>query len=221
MNILGIVAAVGLGAIVFGAPVKSLGFQKCKREGVVRIQIDQHVFAVPRIILRSVTLPNRQIDQRWPCEDVQLEAQSILINVSRTSAGDEFLQNWLSRQRLPPIVEIVKRGRIKKYTGQHYVLPNNPIVVKDSLGYEVAETGPQVFFDGSALGLSGFNKHKIVFRRSKTKNLHGGHTCTASYPYDEAIDVVYEFDDSHFPQAEWINLDARFRVFLRNLMTRI
>jgi hypothetical protein len=207
-------------ALEVGELAKVAAFGRCKRDGSVSIQLDRYRFTVPRNILQSVTLSNGQVDRRWPCEDVQLEAQSFFISVTRTHAGDSFYESWLREQRLPVHIEVVKRGRIKNYTSDHLdaAKRRSEARTRDQSGYKVVVSGPDEFFDASGLGLHGFDEQKIVIQCVNIRLLKGGRKCRTSYRFDDAIDVVYEFDDSRFPQAEWIRLDARLRRFVKDLM---
>jgi len=193
----------------------------CARRGAVRIKIEGHMFVVPRNILSSVTLPNGQYDRSWLCADVQPNAARIHIFVNRGWLGSAPYDAWIKEKKLPTIIDLVRRGRIKNHTSQllSWAIERGNSATRDRFGYDVVDGGSAVLFDASSAGLFGHGGHRIVFSCSKIKNLHGGYQCRTSYPYDADLDVVYSFDDSHFPESDWIDLDARFRAFLKSLRT--
>jgi hypothetical protein len=169
-----------------------------------------------------ITLSNGQVDQRWQCEDVKFTARDFYISVTRTRAGDAFYENWLQERRLPPAIEVVRRGRIKNFTRDHLrrAEQHEKANSRDHSGYKIVSLGPDEFFDATALGLFGHDQHPVVFQCTKIKLPSGGRPCRASYPLSEEIDVLYKFDDSNFSQSDWIELDGRLRQFVKELMVQ-
>jgi hypothetical protein len=221
--ILGVPSISEASAALRLAQASSMGeFAKCKREGSVEIQIGQTNFSIPRNILRAVTLSNGQMDRRWPCENTRLEARDFFIAVNRTHAGDVFYENWLTERRLPVQVEVVRRGRIKNYTSDHLKAAQQRanVSTREQSGYKVVASGPDEFFDMSSVGLRAYDGHPVVFQCTNIKLLSGGRSCRTSYPYDDALDVLYVFDDSKFPRDEWSELDRRLRRFVKELMVK-
>jgi hypothetical protein len=208
------------GATTSAQEHKAPAYHKCKRAGSVVIEIDQSRFSVPRTILRMITLSNGQVDQRWECEDRKFAARDFYISVSRTRAGDAYYENWFRERRLPTHIEIVRRGRIKKFTSDH--LKTSEQMEKSATrrhsGFRVVANGPNEYFDASELGLLGWDQRPVVFQCINIKLLTGGRSCRASYALSDAIDVHYKFDDNDFSPAEWVELDRRLREFVKELM---
>jgi hypothetical protein len=192
----------------------------CPRTGEATIQVGHHRFKVPRIILRNVVGANGQYDRTWMCSDEVVEAQSFYISVSR-DRGRALSHSWIAERKLPPQIEIVRRGRIAKFTSQilnRFGLQQPPL--RDAAGFETFITKPYKFFDASPLDWFGYEGHGIVFMCLHATLPHGGNICRVSYPYDDILDVEYGFSSGDFPRSDWIQLDSRFRDFLNGLMQR-
>ncbi|MBN8937082.1 MAG: hypothetical protein J0I13_12580 [Rhizobiales bacterium] len=185
----------------------------------MQIQVAQRTFIVPRKIIGSIELPNRQYDRSWRCENGELKASSIQIVVFRNT-GNEFYDEWVQNRKLPNVIRIERRGHIKNHSDQFLLWAQNAgrPTVRDEVGYDVTKSASETLYDVSPLGLFGFDGHKIVFQCStyEFEQSHG-HTCRTSYPYDEEIDIVYSFQDGYVPKDDWLNLDTRVRKLLRDL----
>lgn len=192
----------------------------CENGGVAHLKIAKRDFTVPRVIIRTVVLPNGEYATQGVCEDTPLETVRLHLRIPRNTTGPRYPE-WMHNNQWPDVVDISARGRIKNFSDQFMLWAKTAgrPVTHDANGYDVADYGAETLYDASPLGLVGYE----VRGSTRCISVLEIRLRTAAIPAIRIIDTTKRSipptasKTGFFPRSEWLSLDARVRELLNAL----